>query len=62
MWFAERVGNGAACRAAARVKWPMTQTRQGVGCLFALTSPTENGFDILEPGSLYPGMLRELND
>jgi hypothetical protein len=53
MMFSERLGNGRPCAKAKTLDWGLQESRDGVGCLLALTSPTDKGFEILEPGTMY---------
>jgi len=52
MYFAERLG--VAHRQAVQARWPVNESKQGVGCLLLLASIEEpGGMEILEPGVIY---------
>jgi hypothetical protein len=57
MMFAARLGR--PCAKAKTLKWGLNEYRDGVGCVVALASPTEKGFEILEPGTIYPQLRKE---
>lgn len=54
MWFAERLGHGRPCAKARTLNWGLNESRPGVGCLVSLAERSETGFEILEPGAMYP--------
>jgi hypothetical protein len=58
MMFAARLGQSRPCDKAKTLNWGLRECRDGIGCLIGLTSPTERGFVILEPGTMYP-LLRK---
>jgi hypothetical protein len=58
MMFAERMGHSRPCAKAKTLDWGLQEYRDGVGCLLALTTPTEKGFEILEPGTMYEHLKR----
>jgi hypothetical protein len=58
MMFAARLGGSRPCAKANTLNWGLKEYREGIGCLIGLTSATETGFEILEPGTIYP-RLRE---
>lgn len=58
MMFAARMGQSRPCAKAKTLDWGLQEYRDGVGCLLALTTPTQNGFEILEPGTMYEILKR----
>lgn len=58
MMFAARLGHGRPYERAKTLNWGLKEVREGVGCLVGFVNPTESGFEILEPGTIYP-VLRE---
>ena len=62
MLFSERLAGGIPCAKARTLRWGITESRAGVGCVVALAVGTERGFDLVEPGSMYPTLRDELRD
>jgi hypothetical protein len=54
MMFSARLGQSRPYEKAKTLDWGLKECRNGIGCLLGLTSRTERGFEILEPGTLYP--------
>jgi len=59
MMFAERLGHSRPCAKAKGLDWGLHEYRDGIGCVLGLTSPTKNGFEILEPGTMYEILRQE---
>ena len=54
MMFAERLGNGAPCRRVRAASPGTDRHREGLGCLVLIADERGRGFEILEPGTMYP--------
>ena len=59
MMFAARLGHSRPCERAKTLNWGLNEYREGVGCLIGLTTEKDQGFEILEPGSMYPQLRKE---
>jgi hypothetical protein len=59
MMFAARLGHSRPCERAKTLNWGLAEYREGIGCLIGLTTETDRGFEILEPGSMYPQLRKE---
>jgi hypothetical protein len=56
MVFSSRLGDGRPCARAARLGW---ECRQGIGCRGGVPESSDQGFEIIEMGSMYP-IFREV--
>ncbi len=57
MMFSERLGQGLPCERARQLDWGLKESRVGLGCLIGVVRDLGRGFELLEPGDMYP-MLR----
>lgn len=59
MMFATRLGQSRPCERVRTLNWGLTEYREEIGCLLALAEPTPDGFELLEPGTIYPMLRRK---
>lgn len=59
MMFATRLGHGRPCLRARELEWGLKEFREGIGCVIGVVRPTPGGFELLEPGDMYPSLRRQ---